>query len=187
MSWFDLVNELEPSLRAGDLAECDKRVSAALASQPSGPFHLALDMRFTNAPEQVAEHFDRFIRRDQTLAAVYTETNGFDINPKRWFFELFGYRKYGGVGEFDWIAEWDTPPFRDVTLTGMERLQKVYASRAFKDKKNREAADYASLLVVVRFQQLIQASAPMMGLLSFPLLATSHDYDFIYEYRPGAT
>jgi hypothetical protein len=47
-----------------------------------------------------------------------------------------------------------------------------------------ESEDYASLLVVVRFQDLIKRSACQMSKLKVPLLATSHDYDFIYEFRP---
>jgi hypothetical protein len=38
--------------------------------------------------------------------------------------------------------------------------------------------------MVTKFQDLIRGAAPYMRELRFPLLATAHDYDFIFETRP---
>lgn len=72
-----------------------------------------------------------------------------------------------------------------MTLTGMEPLQSIYDSDSFSNQEYSTAAEFASLFVVVRFQALIGRSAPLMEHLKCPLLATSHDYDFIFEYNPA--
>ena len=43
-----------------------------------------------------------------------------------------------------------------------------------------------ALLVVTKFQDLIRRAAPHMRELRFPLLATAHDYEFIFETRRDA-
>ena len=136
----------------------------------------------------VAAHFDAFFRREQKrfeIAAAYTETNDFSINPGRWFFDLFAYDRYGGHDNYDWIAYWQSERFASMTLTGMEALQKVYASPAFHERAYGKACSITDLLVVSRFQRLIHCSAELMSELRFPLLATSHGMDFISETRPG--
>jgi hypothetical protein len=112
--------------------------------------------------------------------------NGFDINPARWFFDVFAYNDYGGHGEYDWLADWQSDPYDDMTITGLARLQEVYASAAFRDQRFNDAGYVAGLLVVTRFQDLIRRATRHMHGLHFPLLATAHDYDFISEVRPGS-
>jgi hypothetical protein len=176
-------------LRAGDLAACDRIFSSALRQLPTSPFHVVLDLAFTNNPSDVARHFDSFFHREAKrfpIAAAYTETNGFDINPNRWYFDLFAYDAYGGNDSYDWIADWQSENFPAMTLMGMEPLQRVYASPAFRQSEFRDACDVANLLVVSRFQQLLQTSAKFMTELRFPLLATAHEFDFIFETQPAA-
>ncbi len=72
------------------------------------------------------------------------------------------------------------------TITGLERLQDVYASAAFHDDRFRDAGRVAGLLVVAKFQDLIRRAAPFMRELRFPLLATAHDFEFIFEARRDA-
>ena len=97
MKWFDIANELSPTVREGNTQIAVNRVAEALRTFPSSPFHKILDLDFTNRPEDIAAHFDNFLRLQKTnfkVGAVYTETNGFDINPDRWYFDLFAYREY---------------------------------------------------------------------------------------------
>jgi hypothetical protein len=72
-----------------------------------------------------------------------------------------------------------------MTITGLEQLQEVYASPAFREERFENAVELADLLVVIKFQSLIQKAASHMRLLRFPLLATAHDWDFIAEVLPG--
>jgi hypothetical protein len=187
--FFQLQRELEPTLRAGDLRQCDQRIADALCGLPTSPFHIALDLHFTNPPEEVAKQFDAFFRRERerfSIAAAYTETNGFDINPDRWYFDFFAYGTYGGADDFDWLSDWTSDSWPEMTLTGMEALQAVYASDAFHDSSNEDASYVTSLLVVSRFQLLIARASTLMRELRFPLLSTGHDFQYISEVRPIA-
>lgn len=66
-------------------------------------------------------------------------------------------------------------------IRGIEQLQAVFASDAFADDRFKDACDLAGLLFVLRFQELVAEAAQQMKQLRFPLLATAHDYDFIYQ------
>ncbi len=184
--FFEIQNELMPVLRAGDTARCERTVADRLAGLPQSPFHVAIDLTITNTPADIAAHFDGFFRQEAKrfkIGAAYTEMNGFDINPDRWFFDVFAFREYGGLDDYDWLADWQSENYVDMTITGLERLQAVYAGPAFRDKRFKDAGHLAGLLVVTKFQDLIRRAAPLMHELHFPLLATAHDYDFIFEAR----
>jgi hypothetical protein len=185
---FQLEEQLEPVLRAGDLTRCEGAITDCLLKLKSSPFHIAAQLSISNSPASVARHFDRFFDTEAksfSIGAAYTEMNGFDINPDAWYADLFAYQEYGGVGDFDWLASWDSDDtVPSVEITGLEKLQEVYASEAFEGSEFRDASSVASLLVVVKFQDLIRRAAPLMKRLAFPLLATAHDYDFIYQVRP---
>jgi hypothetical protein len=185
--FFQLQSDLDPILRAGDLQQCDERIADALRGLPFSPFHIALDLHFTNPPSKVAQQFDAFFNRQRgqfSIAAAYTETNGFDINPKRWYFDFFAYDAYGGTDDFDWLSDWTSGSWPEMTLTGMEALQAVYASNASRDRSMSDARYVTSLLVVSRFQLLIAQAASLMRELHFPLLSTGHDFEYIAEVRP---
>ena len=93
--------------------------------------------------------------------------NGFDINPDRWFFDVFAYTEYGGHDDHDWIADWQSESYDDMTITGLEQLQEVYASPAFRDKRFTDASYLAGLLVVTKFQDLIRRAATSHARTSF--------------------
>ncbi len=190
MGWKHLAyKELQPYLLKGDIEHCINRTCEELNKYPNSPFQVVMSLKFTNNPKKVAEYLDRFIRREQkyfTIKAIYTETNGFDINPDLWYFELFAYDKYGGHEDIDWVSYWQSEPYSAKVLTGMEDLQEVYKRRKKleKDIDTRISIRYASLLVVLKFQELIRQAVSFSKKLSCPILATSHDYDFIYEFNP---
>lgn len=201
MDWITIAEELTPHLRAGELDYCIQRVSSVLYTMPRSPYHLVLDLDFTNEPMNVAAYFDHFVVhdvKDSNLKALYTETNGFYINPDRWYFEVLGCRSYGGHEDYGWLSECDMLTEKDMTLTGMEALQSVYQRHAnthYWDilsyggdpevEQVRIACDFCDLLVVLRFQNLIRRSVPFMKQVHVPIFATSHDYDFIYEILPN--
>lgn len=184
--FFEVQRELKPVLRSGDTAACEHTVSQRLAALPHSPFHIALDLTIMNTPADIAAQFDGFFRQEATrfkMGAAYTEMNGFDINTNRWFFEVFGFSTYDGHEDYDWLSNWQSERYVSMTITGLEQLQQVYASPAFRDKRFTDASYISSLLVVTKFQDLIRRAAPQMRELHFPLLVTAHDYDFIYEAR----
>ncbi len=183
---FAVESKLQPKVRAGNTKPVITEVSKILKSLPTGPFHQVLKMEFTNPPDKVARYFDRFLRKEKKrfeVAAVYTETNDFSINPDKWFFDVFAYCEYGGHKDYMWLGDWESDVHPSATLKGMERLQAVYASDAFHDEVHEDARELCSLLVVCKFQDLIRRSVPLMKELAVPLLATAHDYVCIAEFR----
>jgi hypothetical protein len=187
--FFKLQNELEPALRAGNLAHCEQTVTQALSALPKSPFHCILDLSITNPVEEVADYFDTFFREEappQRVRAVYTEMNGFAVNPDRWYFEAFAFAEYGGHDDYDWLADYQWEACGDQNITGLETLQDVYASDAFRKAEYGDASYVAGLLVVIKFQDLIRKTVPYIKELRVPLLATAHDYHFIYEARRDA-
>jgi hypothetical protein len=184
--FFKLQNDLEPALRAGNLAHCEQTVAQALSTLPQSPFHCILNLSITNPVEEVADYFDAFFREEappQKVGAVYTEMNGFDINPDRWYFEAIAFAEYGGHDDYDWLADSQWQACGDQNITGLEPLQDVYASDAFHNEEYKDASYIAALLVVIKFQDLIRRTAPHIKELRVPLLATAHGYGFIYETR----
>lgn len=189
MSWLKLAEKLDPLIKKGDTQTCAAAVVKALGKIKKGPFHKVLSLDFSNSPTEVARYFDEFIRAEKKrmmVRAVYTETNGFDINPGRWFCDAFAFTQYGGQDDYDWLADWESGDYKSLTLTGMEDLQKVYGSAESSNAENSEAISLCSLLVVLKFQDLIRRSIPLMSELNVPLLATGHDYDFIAQFKKGA-
>ncbi len=184
---FELQDQLAPVLRAGDLAQCQRVVSGRLAQLPGSPFHIILNLRITTDPRSVAAGFDEFFQQvgaSFRIGAAYTEMNGFDINTDLWFCQPFAYERYGGHDDYDWLSDWQGETEGGITIEGLESLQEVYAGEAFRDERFKDARWVTSLLVVIRFQDLIRRAAQHMEKLRFPLLASAHDYDFIYEVQP---
>lgn len=186
MTWAEESEAFFPRITEGETCEAIDRISAAIRSLPASPFCKVLDLEFTNEPRAIAEEFTTFIRKQESqfqIRAVYTETNGFDINPDRWYFDLFAYKKYGGHDDYDWLAYWDSEEVPGVTLTGMEALQQVYASPACGEPGYQDSVMLCSFLVVAKFQDLVRRARPMIRSFTGPILATSHDYEHIAEFR----
>jgi len=182
------IEELTPRLRAGDLAGCEAAACDALRALPKSPFHIAADLDITNDPTEAAGLFDDFYRAESerfAVQAVYTEMNGFDINPDRWYCDLFAYTADGLLDDFDWLSDWQSEDFEDYTITGLEQLQAIYASNAFGDPANKDASFLSSLVVVTKFQRFMQRAAERMTALRVPLYVTAHDFDYIARLVPG--
>lgn len=186
--FFQAIERLIPQLRANDLAGCEAAACDALRALPKTPFHIAADLVITNNPVDAARHFDAFYLEESermSIGAVYTEMNGFDINPDRWYCDLFAYTDDGGMDDFDWLSEWQSELFDEYTITGLEPLQAVYASQAFRDPVNRDASYLSSLVVVTKFQRFMQRAIKEMNALRAPLYVTAHDFDYIARLIPG--
>ena len=185
---FELQMELTPILRSGDIARCERTLVARLASLPLSPFHIILDLSITTDAKTVALWFDEFFQQHIArfqIGAAYTEMNAFFINPDLWFCNAFAYEQYGGHDDYDWLSRWQSEDSDICVIEGFEPLQNVYANGT-PDKRFWDSSTIADLLVIIKFQDLIRRAVPHMRQLRFPLLATAHDYDFIYEIRPDA-
>ena len=185
--FLQTMTQLEPSLRAGELDVCGETVVDKIRQLPRSPFDLSIEVDISNDPADMAKSFDDFFEMEakrMTIAAAYTEMNDFDVNPRLWFCDFFAYTSYGGHGDYDWLARWQSGNFPRYPIRGLEALQAVYASSAFGEKSFRDAAYMSTLLVVIKFQKFIKRATAQMKLLRFPLLVTAHDFDFIAEFGP---
>ncbi len=186
---FKLQDQLTPLLRAGDLTQCERIVSARLAQLPHSPFHIILDLPITTDIASVAASFDEFFQQMGArfkIGAAHAEMNGFDIMTDLWFCRPLAYKQYGGHDDYGWLDDWQSETEESITIEGLEALQAVYAGDALQDERFDDARSVTGLLVVIRFQDLIRRAAQHMKELQFPLLATAHNYAFISEVRPDA-
>ncbi len=177
----------------GELERCIALLEDGLRSLKRTPYHRVLGKDFLEQADDLAECLIDFhqqaVASKLKLAAIYLEMNGFDINPKQWHCDVFGYKKVGDIWDLDWLSEWDAEREECFELHGMESLQKAYAKLCLDDKQPlgvKMAEEIASHLVTARFMQLVAAAhkaakrrAP--ALKGLPVLATAHDWDTVHQ------
>jgi hypothetical protein len=166
--FLNAIRQLQPALRAGELDYCEKTVVEAIRKLSRSPFDLALEVNILNDPAEAAKTVDVFLEREakrMTVAAVYAELNGFDINPNLWFCDFFAYASHGGHADFDWLSYWQSGDSPHYVLRGMEALQSVYAADMGQGNSFHEAKGMSSLLVVIKFQQFMRKATGQMALL----------------------
>jgi hypothetical protein len=185
---WDAVGE---RVGAGDLAGAAGMLEGLLAAEPGQRFKGLLGRPFGNPPAEVLSSINAFIAACAArfdLRAVYLEMNGFDINYDRWYFDCFGYAQYGADPEdLEWLCDWQSGEWPDVHLTGLEAVQADFQwydeTEACKDSANERTCEIATLLVMVRFTELVQAALRAGPLArSVPVLATAHDFDIVARY-----
>ena len=189
MKLFDLIDQLEPKLRKGHIDACLEKAILELHKLPDTPFHIVHKLNFTNKPSKITQYFNQFIQQEKdriAIKALYAEMNGFSVNPDRWYFDVFAYENYEGHDDYDCLAYWNSGKFPECKLTGMKKLQTVYASEAMDEPDFNNAEELCSLIVLLKFQQLISYSAKLIKNLKVPILATAHDWEFIYEFVPDS-
>jgi hypothetical protein len=187
MDVLEHARSLEPFIANGNTLAAVDRISTVLRTLKPGPFHKALDLDFKDSPQEIARHFDLFIKAQEVrfeVRAIYAETNAFEFNTGRWYFDLFAYRTCGSLIDAEWLCDHDSVDFASFTLTGMERLQIAYQEW---DEEFEQSGDMAALLIIAKFQDLIRRSVPLMKHLRCPVIATTHDYDWFARFTPNNT
>jgi len=125
------------------------------------------------------------------LKAFYCEMNGFTINYDRWFIDLFSFSEIGKE-DYEWLADFEHHTNKDLTITGFEKIQKVYED-VYKNQKHdipeiEQAYEVAELLIILRLQELFREtykSAKSNGKkwTKIPIFVTAHDYEMIYRTK----
>ena len=116
--------------------------------------------------------------------------NGFDINPDRWYFDFFAYTEYGSdPDDLEWLCDWESPTWKDVTLEGLEAVQAdfdwYHSNEIWNDKTFESAYDVSLLLVMCKYVALIESSLRSGARTkSIPVLATAHDFDIVGRFPP---
>lgn len=177
---------------SGDIEGAERFLEEQLSAEPGDRFKRLIGARFTNQPTEILATVSEFIRecgQSFEVQAVYLEMNGFDINWGRWYFDLFAYSVYGDdPDDLEWLCDWESPVWPDVTLTGLEEIQadfqNYHETSAWRDPANKKAAEVANLLVMVKFVALIKeaiASGPLTK--PVPVLATAHDFEIFGRFN----
>lgn len=176
-----------------DYRGVEAELEAYISRDERAAFKTLIGKSFSNSGEAIVGHVGDFVRtcrRSFDLRSVYLEMNGFDINPDRWYFDLFGYESYrADSDDLEWLCEMDSSYFPDFTLTGLEEVQKEFdwyhRERIWKDKSYRTLYDTAMNLVMTKFVLLIQGALHSnQGAVRVPLLATAHDFDTVGRFEP---
>jgi hypothetical protein len=185
-------SQLRPLQRNCDLIAAERLLMESLRATPASPYHIACDLRIETPRETVAEYFDSYLagaRRNNRVAVVYCEMNGFTINPDEWYCDAFGFQEDGGRDDYGWLGNFSSSADESLIIQGLEPLQKVFAESMLldaRDSESRDAQAFAARLVVVRFQRMLQDALPLMRNMDVPLLAAAHDEDDPVEIRPPA-
>lgn len=194
-----LVNDVERWVRSGDLDGARERLAEMLDATGVEGFTRAARGGFTNPPEEVRHWLARcaglLTEREGEYAALYTEMNGFTINPDHWCAGLEAWLV--PIDDFETLddgGEADIPlPYReDLTLRGWASMQGAFERHSGKDapwSAEVEAAwNIADLLVHVTFLRLIRDAwlvGPIDG-ISVPLAVTTHDSELGIVLKPVA-
>jgi hypothetical protein len=188
-----LWNAVDRRLRDSNITGAIKFLEERLAKEKTPRFKGLIARDFTNKPETVLSAINKFIdacSKKFRIRAVYLEMNGFDINPDRWYFDSFGYTKYGADPQnIEWLCEWQSPDWPQVRLNGLEAVQAdfewYHAEQIWQDKKLERAYELALLLVMCKFVSLIErALAAGRRSKRIPVLATAHDFDIVGRFEP---
>jgi hypothetical protein len=186
-----LWKAVDQRFRKSDIIGAIDFLEERLAKEKTARFKGLLGNRFTNTPKSILTAINKFIdgcAKKFPIRAVYLEMNGFDINPDRWYFDSFGYATYGTDPDLEWLCDWESPDWPQVTLKGLEAVQAdfkwYHAKQIWKDKTFERAYELAVLLVMCKYVSLIQA-ALASGLRSkpVPVLATAHDFDILGRFE----
>jgi hypothetical protein len=189
-----LWKAIDKRFRNSDIDGAIRSLEGLLSKEVVGHFKELIGLQFSNSPSSVLSEINKFVRaceRSFDLKAVYLEMNGFDINYDRWYFDSFGYEKYGeGLDDSEWLCEWQSEDWKRVRLRGLEKIQKdfewYHTREIWKDKKYKRAYELALLLVMAKYVSLIQAALGSGKLVKpVPILATAHDFDIIGRFIPS--
>lgn len=189
----DLWQTVDSYLRSNDVDAAAADLESRLRAAAFDRFASLADSHFTNSPRDVLAHINEFIATCQAqfdVRAVYLEMNGFDINYDRWYFDSFAYTEYSDDPEdLDWLCDWSSPDWDQFTLSGPKQTQNDFRwymeNKIYENKTHDAEKEIATLLVMVRFVQLIRSSLNAGTLTcSVPLLATAHDFDMFGRFQP---
>lgn len=192
----ELTEKLGEFLKANKLTEAIVLAEDSLQRKTKTDFHKIAGKNLLALSAALADYLESFYKSVKgriKIKAIYSEMNGFTINPEQWYLDSFAFDKFGGMDDLDWLADWEqentTPDI--FVIKGFEELQEVYErymkEEKWKDEKESAASDICELLIVLRLQELFKEAVKIggekkMDFVNVPLLVTAHDYDdMIYK------
>ena len=118
----------------------------------------ALVEKFTIWHWAIKLKLNSFLRKNENVKVIYSEINGFYINPFIWNFSFDGYASDGGNNDYEWLCypcSWSDRYF----LSGFPKLNTAYSKfindNMWKDGKLDAAKDLSDLIVATKFYELM--------------------------------
>lgn len=165
----------------GNFLGVKRHLEKAFEHCPDSPFAEVLSISFSNSAIKVADELKEFLRKEGEsfeIRAVYTEMNGFAWNTNEWFYNWFAYELPLGHPDGA-LSGYDSENNPCLRLEGMEKLQKVYEENS----ADSEEEELCSMLVVVKFYELILRALETIDDLPFPIVVDSHELSCSMEIR----
>lgn len=190
MKYSDVYKELIPLLADNKLTEAINWCETELKKSSNPSDELFIDRNLDHLIIPLKNWVDKFYNRvskNITIEAMYSEMNGFTINPDLWFADLFAYDNYQGITDTDWLADWEEENVTmqdSFVITGLEDLQKVY-------ENDSEGSFICSFLIVILFQDLFKkavdkARQENLSWANIPIIVTAHEWELIYQTTNGS-
>lgn len=190
MKYSDVYEELIPLLADNKLTEAINWCETELKKSSNPSDELFIDRNLDHLIIPLKNWVDKFYNRvskNITIEAMYSEVNGFTINPDLWFADLFAYDNYQGITDMDWLADWEEENVTmqdSFVITGLEDLQNVY-------EQDGEGSLISSFLIILLFQDLFKkavdkARQENLPWANIPIIVTAHDWELIYQTTNGS-
>lgn len=192
-----LVDDVERWVKSGDLDGACERLAEKLHDTGIDGFTRAARDGFTNSPDEVRRWLQRcaglLTESEGEYPALYTEMNGYTINPDHWWAGLEAWSS--PIDDFETLDDGpaDIPlHYREnLTLRGWASMQGSFeryygGEHAPRSAEVEAAINIADLLVHVAFLRLIRDAwlvGPIDG-ISVPLAVTTHDSELGIVLQP---
>ena len=196
---LDGLDQVFRSAHEGRLEEAIESLVGRLTRLSPSPFRDAREANFDVPVGTVNRWLNEMataLAEQIDLRSIHIEMNGFDINPDRWFCGAMGYSTsivvtnpfddpksawYEELANIDAHVHWE----RDLTLTGMESMQRAFQWAADEGRLAEEGAKVSDWLVQCRFLALMRdgvAAGPLTP--AVPLSAAAHESELALQFHP---
>jgi hypothetical protein len=187
--YLELQRFIEKDVCAARLEPAIAYCERALSALPTSPYHAALGQSFLGQLNEVTAWLATFYKQASAAMAVkalYVEMTRFEINTDVWDAHAFAYDFFGEPDDLGWLCGWKMHTDRAIVLDGLAGLRAAYRQHYHEgmSAEDERAAGAASMLVTLRFQELIRAVAQKARAENgipkkVPVLAAVHESDLV--------
>jgi hypothetical protein len=187
--YFKLQNTEKENVRAARLEPAIAYCEKVLAELPATSYHAAKGQSFLGHSDEAAGWLTAFYRQESEstrIKAIYVELTRFEINTDVWDAHAFAYDFFGDPVDAGWLCGWKSHTERALVLDDLARVRDAYREKYHEEATPNEqkVADVVSMLVTLRFQELIRAATAQARAAggipeNVPVLAAVHESDMV--------
>lgn len=192
---IELSAKLQKLLQENKIAECIEIVEDELILQPKNNFRKIIgNKELLNQAKKLNKALGKFYKAANKkiyVKSMCAELNKITLNPDDWEIEMYAYDNFGGLGNYEWLEEWqhENKDSDNFTLKGFEEIQKTF--RAFKNTNESEreslviSAKLCETLVLFRLMELFEAALKLAikkekKWINVPLIVKADGNELIY-------